>query len=417
MDRLASIAIVGASAAGVAGAMALRRCGFGGSITLYDEDPALPYERPPLSKSLSEPGRELKPIIGAELYDELDVGLRLGCRVAGFTSDRSVVLSDGSCTRHDRVLLTTGVSARRLAVPGAGLDHILQLRNAADARAITDRLMLGGPLVVVGGGFIGLELAAVARSLGIDVSIVEVAPLPLAHAVSHDVAALISSLHIDRGVRITTNATVASFRGTREIEEVVLADGRILPARTVVVGVGVTANDGLAREHGVNCADGVIVNQFGATSDCWIWAAGDVTVRRHRHLRRMCRIEHWDTAQRHGATVARSMVGDLVEEAAVPYVWSDQYEHTFQAFGRPEPYDRLIFRPGAEPHHFLAFHVDDGRVHAVAGIGYPREVRAGKALIERAVRVSDSALRDPDTDLKALISAAPPESSAEQVVI
>lgn len=394
----------------------MRRYGFDGSITLYDEDPTLPYERPPLSKSLSEPGRELKPIVAAEVYHELGLELRLGCRVVGLTSDRSVVLSDGSSTRYDRLLLTTGVSARKLAVPGAELDHILHLRNAADARAVTQRLMLGGPLVIVGGGFIGLELAAVARGLGLSVTIVEVTPIPLAHAVGRGVAALISSLHVDRGVGIATNATVASFRGTREIEEVVLTDGRVLPARTVVVGVGVTANDGLARDHGVSCADGVKVNQFGATSDRWIWAAGDVTVRRHRRLRRMCRIEHWDTAQRHGATVARSMVGDAVEEAAVPYVWSDQYEHTFQAFGRAEPSDRLILRRGAEPHHFLAFHVDDGRVHAVAGIGYPHEVRAGKALIERAVRVSDGVLRDPDTDLKGLISAAPPASSAGQVV-
>jgi 3-phenylpropionate/trans-cinnamate dioxygenase ferredoxin reductase component len=413
---LTNVAIVGASAAGVSGAIALRRCGFDGSITLYDEDPTLPYERPPLSKSLSEPSRELKPIIAAEVYDELGVELRLGCRVVGLTSDRSVVLSDGSSTRHDRLLLTTGVSARTLAVSGAGLDHILHLRSAADARAVTSRLMLGGPLVVVGGGSIGLELAAVARGLGLSVTIVEVAPLPLAHAVGHDVAALISALHVDRGVRIATNATVASFRGTKEVEEVALADGRVLPARTVVVGVGVTANDGLARDHGVDCADGVIVDQFGGTSDPWLWAAGDVTVRRHRRLRRTCRIEHWDTAQRHGATVARSMVGDAVEETAVPYVWSDQYEHTFQAFGRPEPHDRPILRAGAEPDRFLAFHVDGGRVHAVAGIGYPRDVRAGKALIERAVNVSDDTLRDPDTDLKRLISTASTPGCAEQAV-
>lgn len=401
MERLTKVAIIGASAAGVAAATAMRQQGFDGSITLYDGDRRLPYERPPLSKALTGDGDALKLILPPEAYGDAAIDLVLGRRVVSVAT-RTVTLDDASATEFDRILIATGVAARRLPVPGADLDHVLSLRDADDAERVTARLAADGPLVIVGGGFIGLELAAVARGLGVEVTVVEVEAVPLARAVGGEVASLLATLHRDRGVRLLTNDSVASFHGGRAVEEVVLASGRTLPASTVVVGVGVTPNDQLAADAGAECAGGIVVSPLGQTSVPWLWAAGDVTVRPHRHLRRIGRIEHWDTAQRHGDAVGRCVLGARTEDAAVPYVWSDQYESTFQCFGRREPEDRVVIRDGAEPNSFVAFFLDSGRVRAAAGVDQPRAVRAAKTLIERDVSVDPDALRDPDTDLRRL---------------
>ncbi|MCD5422699.1 FAD-dependent oxidoreductase [Rhodococcus pyridinivorans] len=414
MDRPNSIAVIGASAAGIAAATAARRSGFEGKVVVYDEDDNLPYERPPLSKALSKTGQQLKPIISADTYDSLGIELRLGQGVKALDSEKkTLMLTDGSDDRYDRVVLATGVSARRIAVPGAELDHVLHLRNAADALRVTERLMAGGPLVVVGGGFIGLELAAVARSLSIDVTVVELAPLPLHNAVGPDVASLVHRLHVDRGVRFITRTGISAFRGDPAVAEVVLDSGRVIPAQTVVVGVGVVPNDQLARSLGVTSELGVVAHNSGATSHPWLWAAGDVAVRNHPRLRRATRIEHWDTAQRHGEAAGRSIVGDWTEESAVPYVWSDQYDLTYQSFGRREPSDKVVLRDGAEPHNFLAFFIGNEQVHAVVGIGHPREVRAGRSLIEAGAAVPEQALRDADTDLRRLSRSVVQSSSTQ----
>ncbi|WP_284981523.1 FAD-dependent oxidoreductase [Arthrobacter sp. efr-133-TYG-118] len=400
MNQLQHIAIIGASAAGVAAAGAMRRGGFDGTITLHDGGRHLPYERPPLSKSAVSRG--LKEIQSATSYAELEIELLLGQRAVALTTDREVIFDSAPTIRPDRVLLATGVSARRLPVSGAELHNVLYLRDAGDAEALSAELHRGGPLVLVGGGFIGLEIAAVARTLGIDVTVVETQERPLFNVVGPEVGGLITALHHDRGVRIITGREVTAMRGSKAVEEVVLSDGRVLPAATVVVGVGVVPNDQLVRTHGVKLSGGVVVDAHGQTDDPWIWAAGDVAVRRHRHLRRVGRIEHWDTAQRHGATVGSSMVGDLQEDTAVPYVWSDQYELSYQAFGRGEPTDQVVLRDGAQPDEFLAFSLSEGRVHAVAGINRPRDVRAGRSLVESGATVSAEALRDPATNLRRL---------------
>lgn len=404
MERPQNIAVIGASAAGVSAAIALRSNGFEGRVAIYDEDCNLPYERPPLSKSLSKLDDEIKLIEPLCTYVDLDIELRLGVGVKALNAeDMTLTLTDGEHYRHDRVILATGVSAKRIHAPGSSLEHILYLRNADDAKKVSARLLTGaGPLVIVGGGFIGLELAAVARSLAIDVTVVEIAPLPLLAPLGPEVAALIHQMHLDRGVRFITGRQVAAFRGNHVVEDVVLDDGVVLQCRTAVVGVGVVPNDLLARGLGVTTDLGVATDNSGATANPWLWSAGDVAVRKHPMLRRTSRIEHWDTAQRHGQAVGRSLSGQSAEDTAVPYVWSDQYEFTFQSFGRREPSDSVVLREGALPHEFLAFFVEKGHVQAVAGIGHPREVRAGRTLIENGPAVSAQALRDPETDIRRL---------------
>ena len=400
MTRNKHHVVVGAGAAGLAAASAMRDNGFAGRITVVDADPHTPYERPPLSKEyLSD--RRLREILAETEYRRLGVELRLGAGVRRLRpADRRIDTADGDELAADRVLLATGVSARRLDVPGADLGNILTLRDADDAAALTTRLSAGGPLVVVGGGFVGLEIAASASERGIDVTVVELGDLPLLAAVGPDIARRICRLHTDRGVRISTRRTVDAFVGSHVVEAVRLSTGERLDAATVVVGCGVVPNDGLARQAGIACADGIPVDELGRTSDPWIWAAGDIAAHVNPHMGRRGRIEHWDVARRHGAAVGASMAGTATVNREIPYFWSHQYAHTLQMYGRGRPGDRVVVRDSTTEPGFVAFWVRDGRVAAAAALDEPRDVRSAKVLAENRSAVSDDVLRSAGTDLR-----------------
>lgn len=398
--------IIGGSAAGVAAAFAMREAGLDGELVVVDADGNDPYERPPLSKSLiGTTDTALKPIVARQSFTDHDISLLLGCRVDRLDVVRHQVhLHDGTEIDADHVLLATGVRARRLAIPGADLDGTFVLRDAADAVSVSRHLSLGGPLVIVGAGFIGLELAALARAHGVGVTVVEVADLPLTHAVGPYVAQLLLRLHADHGVHFRLGTSVERFEGASAVEEVHLTDGARLAAGTVVVGVGVIPNDELAVGAGVITDGGVVVDSYGGTNVPWLSAAGDVAAQEHPSLASRSRIEHWDSAQRHGAAVGASVVGVPTVHDSVPYVWSDQYGLTFQAFGRPRATDEFTVRTGSRPDRFLAFWLREGRVGAVAGVGLPREVRAAKSLIEAGTSVSTVDLADPGTDMRRLLT-------------
>lgn len=394
--------IVGGSIAGVTAAVAMRRNGFDGSITVIDADPSLPYERPPLSK-VADPEQALRPILPAEHYAEHGIDLLLGARVRRLDDERRRVVLDGAGDLPaDQVLLTTGVACRRLGVPGEGLANVHTLRSAQDARRIFASLDSGGPLVVVGGGFIGLEAAAVARAAGIEVTVVEAGELPLQGPLGTPVARLLTSLHKEHGVRLLTRQSVRCFAGGEAVEQVVLTTGRRLPAATVIVGIGVVPNDQLAREVGATCLDGVVTDQHGRTDHPWLWAAGDVASHVHPAVGSHGRIEHWDVAMRHGAAVGASLAGRPTVNSAVPYFWSDQYGKTLQMFGRARRDDQVILRAGATAERFAAFWYRGDRLVAVAGLDEAKAVRAGKEILDLGLPVSAEALADPSTDLRAL---------------
>ncbi|MFL1592731.1 FAD-dependent oxidoreductase [Rhodococcus ruber] len=399
MTRIEHHVVVGAGAAGLAAASAMRDNGFAGRITVVDADPHTPYERPPLSKEYLA-DRRLREIVAETEYRRLDVELRLGVGVRRLRpADRRIDTADGDALAADRVLLATGVSARRLDVPGADLGNILTLRDADDAAALAARLSAGGPLVVVGGGFVGLEVAASAADRGIDVTVVELGDLPLLAAVGPDIARRICRLHTERGVRILTRRTVDAFVGSSAVEAVRLSTGERLDAATVVVGCGVVPNDALARQAGTACADGITVDDLGRSSD-WIWAAGDVAAHVNPHLGRRGRIEHWDVARRHGAAVGASMAGTATVNREIPYFWSHQYAHTLQMYGRGRPGDRVVVRESTTEPGFVAFWVRDGRVAAAAALDEPRDVRSAKILAENRSAVPDEVLRSAGTDLR-----------------
>lgn len=401
-----AVVIVGGSIAGVTAATALRDHGHAGAITIIETDPNLPYERPPLSKALETMG-ELVPIQSAEAYAARDIELLLGRRAVALHAERRhVELDDGTALPADAVLLATGVAARRLEVEGRGLINILTLRDAADAAMIGARLRTGtGPIVIIGGGFIGLEAAAVARELGREVTVVEALPMPLLPALGDQVAPLVRELHEQRGVRILAGVTVARFVGETEVSAVELADGTVLPAETVIVGVGVVPNDEIARDAGVASAGGVIVDADGRTNHPWVWAAGDVTAQETPFTVGRQRIEHWEVAKHHGAAVAAAMIGVDRPAAEAPYFWSEQYGLRLQMYGRAMPTDEVVLREGANPEDFLAFWLREGRLVAAAGMQQPKELRAAKAIIEARVAVDAADLRS-GTPLRALLKAA-----------
>lgn len=392
--------IVGASAAGVSAATAMRVHGHDGRILLVDRDPREPYERPPLSKLAD---RTLRPIAPAGRLADLDIELRLGTGVREVEPTTRTVRLDDEDVRVDSLLLATGVAARRLDVPGAHLPHVLVLRDAADADLLADRVAAGGPLVVVGAGFIGLEIAALAREHGLEVTVVEIGPRPLA-TLDERLGLRALEMHQDRGVRFALGRSVARLEGTDAVEQVVLDDGTRLQAATVVVGVGVEPRTELAHALGVGTdAQGIVVDAYGRTDLPWVFAAGDVASQPHPHLDGRGRIEHWDVALKHGAAVGATIAGTPTAFVETPYVWSDQFGLTFQLFGRPRPTDELVLRRDSTATSYLGFWLRDDAVVAVGGLDRPRDVGAARRLLERAVGAHREALADDGTDLKALI--------------
>ncbi|MFD4640785.1 NAD(P)/FAD-dependent oxidoreductase [Lentzea sp. NPDC058436] len=401
-----SCVIIGASAAGISAAVAMRRLDYRGTVTVVDADPNPPYERPPLSKALLDDTTGLVPILPWSTYGDLQIDLRLGERVSAVDpGSLKVHLEGGDRLDVDRLVLATGVAARHLAIPHADADNVLTLRDAADAGRVSAQLARGGPLVIIGAGFIGLELAAVARQRGIDVTVVEAQPHPLANVVGSEVAGLVVDLHRGHGVRLVTGATVERFVATGStVEQVVLSNGQRVDAATVVVGIGVRPRTELAASARVDVDHwGFPVNEFGQTSRAWIFAAGDVASQAHPHLAARGRLEHWDTAQRHGAAVGSTVAGEPVPYKEVPYAWSDQYTGTLQIVGRPRGTDRVVIRAGATPERFLAFWLRDGRLGAVAGMDASREVGLARRVVASTMPVDEDVLADAATDLRSLL--------------
>lgn len=393
--------VVGAGIAGVSAAVAMRNHGFDGDITVIDADSHLPYERPPLSKG--DDG-SLRPIMDQAGYDKHRITLRRGVRVDHLdTERRRVVLADGEEIGADSALLATGVRPRTASFEGHEAANVHSLHGADQAERMWAGLGQGGPLVVVGGGFIGMEIAAVARERGLDVTVVETTAMPMLAALGPSAAQLMVDLHIQRGVRLITDNSVRSIDHAAGRSAVQLDDGVVLEAASILVACGVQPNDELARDAGIDCENGIVVDDFGRSSHPWLWAAGDVAKYIHPYLGRPARIEHWDVALRHGTAVGASMVGHLEHNDAVPYFWSDHYGKTLQMYGRGRFDDEVIMRSDADHESFVEFRLQSGRLSAVAGLNEPKAVRAARALIEAGARIDPDLLAEPATDLRALV--------------
>jgi 3-phenylpropionate/trans-cinnamate dioxygenase ferredoxin reductase subunit len=400
--------IVGASLAGAKAAETLRAEGFDGRLVMIGAESERPYERPPLSKDylLGKAERDTIYVHPAQWYAEHEVDLRLGVAATGLDpAGHEVTLADGSRVGYTKLLLATGSSPRRLPAPGADLDGVLYLRSVQDSDRLKAAFGAASRVAVVGGGWIGLETAAAARSAGADVTVLEAAELPLLRVLGREVAEVFASLHRDHGVDVRTGVQVAEITGADgRADGVLLGDGSRVAADVVVVGVGITPNTQLAAQAGVKVENGVMVDERLRSSDPDIYAAGDVACAFHPLLGRHIRVEHWANALNQPLIAARAMLGQDVAYDRVPYFFTDQYDLGMEYSGYVDPggYDQVVFRGDVPGREFLAFWVGGGRVLAGMNVNIWDVNDKIAALVRAGQPVDPARLADPDVPLEAL---------------
>ena len=396
--------ITGAALAGAKAAEALREEGFDGRIVLIGDEPEQPYERPPLSKDYlrGEVPRESAQVHPESFYDDNSIELRTSATVERIDVDaRQVVLSGGEEIAWDRLLLATGARPRRLSVPGADLDGLYYLRELRDADALAARLREGGRAVVIGGGWIGAEVAASARQLGVEVTLVEMASLPLERVLGAELGRFYAGVHRDHGVELLTGVGVERFEGTGRVERVALSDGRAIDCDFVVAGIGVTPRTELADAAGIATDDGISVSERLETSASGVFACGDVANALHPFYGRRLRVEHWANALNQPATAARAMLGKPAAYERLPYFYSDQYDVGMEYTGYAARWDEVVFRGDPDSREFIAFWLDDGRVVAGMNVNVWDVVDSIEALIRTRRPVDAAKLRDVDVPLEA----------------
>ncbi len=403
-----SIVIVGASLAGASAADALRRQGYDGELILVGAEREPPYERPPLSKAVLA-GKEdesrvfLRP---ADWYEEQQIVLRLGVRALGLdAAGHALLLDDNARLPYDRLLIATGAVPRTLDIPGAQLPGVHTLRSLDDARAISADMMAGGPVVVIGAGFIGAEVASVCRARGLNVTVIEPLAVPMARALGEEVGNLFAELHRAHGVDLRLGEGVTALHGAMRVEEVVTSSGARIPAATVIIGVGVRPADGWLASSSLTRADGVVVNEYCATNLPDVYAAGDVARWRYRPTggaEILVRLEHYDNAIRQAENAARNMLGESVAYSPVPYFWTEQFGWMAQYIGYTQRWDQLIYRGDPASGAGAIFYLDAGRLRAVLSINRIRDLGALRKLAGAGIQLDPAQLADESLDLREL---------------
>jgi 3-phenylpropionate/trans-cinnamate dioxygenase ferredoxin reductase subunit len=380
----------------------LRQYGHEGPIVLAGEEPAAPYQRPPLSKAWLKGEAELEDLLlrPESFYAEHDIELRTGVTAAAIDRvAKTVAFVDGTVEPYDVLILATGSTARWLNLPGADREELLELRTLAHAERLKAALAPGRRLAIVGGGYIGLEAAASARTLGAEAVVIERMDRVLARVASKTLSDFFTAYHRKHGVEILTSAEVAAF----EDGGVRLADGTRVAADAVLVGVGALAHEGLAQAAGLDCLNGVVVDQAARTSDPSIHAIGDVT---HRpiplHGGRMHRLESVPNALEQAKQAAAAIVGRPAPAPEVPWFWSDQYDLKLQIAGLPDDADRQLVRGDPETASFAVFHLKGDRIVCVEAVNAAAEFMAGRMMIGKATPVDADRLVDPAVSMKAV---------------
>ncbi len=406
----ARIAIIGASLAGARAAAVLREEGFDGEVQLIGAERQPPYNRPPLSKGYlrGQERFEDQLVNPVAYYAEHAIELRLGTRAARIDPSRKdIELEGGEHVGYDRLLVATGGRNRALSVPGADLDGIFQLRTVEDCDRIRAAAQPGRRAVVIGLGFIGSEVTASLRQLGVEVTAVEGNPVPLARVLGKEVGEVLAAIHRDNGVELALEDSVAAFEGTGRVERVRTKKGRRLECDLVIAGIGITPNSELLAAAGAAVDNGVLVDERCRTSLPDVYAAGDVANHLHPIFGRL-RVEHWNNAFQQGRAAARSMLGREEPYDYLHSFWSDQYEHVIEYVGFAASWDRLVFRGRRESRKFLGFYLKEGIVHAAVGLdrgGDPEdakgesELKLVAGLIRDRVPVEPAKLADDDVDL------------------
>ena len=398
--------IVGASLAGATAAATLRSEGFDGRIALIGAEPLAPYERPPLSKEYLRGEQPLEDafVRPPEWYAEQEIDARFGTRAVQIdVREREVVLAGGERIGFDRLLMATGSRNRSLDAPGAGLPGVFDLRHADDADRIKEAVGQGARVVCVGMGFIGAEVAASLRTLGNDVTVVEIFETTLYRILGPTIGRVLEAVHRDHGVKMLFNEAVASFEGDGRLEAVVTSGGRRIDADVAIVGVGTEPAVELMAGTGLDQGGGIPVGPTLETEVRGVYAAGDVARQEHP-LFGPIRVEHYDNAIKMGETAARNMLGAETVFGDPHWFWSDQYESQVQTAGIAPTWDWMVVRGSLEARSFCAFLLDgDGVLRSTVSLDWKRDVRRSFGLIAAQVAPDPTALEDPDVDLRTLV--------------
>ena len=401
--------IVGGGLAGAKAAETLREEGFDGRVLIVGAEPERPYERPPLSKDYlrGEAGREKVYVHDDSFYAEHDIELLLDRTATRLDpASRELELERGERLRYDRLLLATGAEPRRLHIPGGDLDGVLYLRTVRDSDALRERLDRGGRVVVVGGGWIGAEVAASARERGVGVTLVDPLGAPLERVLGAEVGAVYRELHEEHGVWVRTGSGVAAFEGHGHVERVRTDDGEAIDCDFAVVGVGVEPRTALAEGAGIALDDGILVDERLETNAPGVFAAGDVANAWHPLYRTHVRVEHWANALNQGPAAARNMLGRAEPYERLPYFFSDQYDAGMEYAGHPHDSDRVVFRGDPASREFVAFWMSGSQVVGGMHMNVWDSIEAIKQLIVGGVAVDLERLADPGESLEALSSAS-----------
>ena len=398
------ILIVGAGHAGGSAAALLHQYGHTGPITLIGDEPYWPYQRPPLSKAWlkGEAGEDELQLRPPSFYEEREIAVRRGASIVAIDREaKTVRLASGEQVPYDSLILATGARARLLPIPGATLGGVLALRTAADAEALKARLGPGRRLLVVGGGYIGLEAAASARALGAQVTVVEREPRLLARVAGEALSGFFHAYHVQRGVRFVLGASVAALEGEDgQVRAALLDHGERLPCDVALIGVGAIPNQELAQAAGLPCQDGVIVDGHARTADPAIYAIGDVTRRPLPLYGRDFRLESVPSALEQAKQAAASLTRRPPPAPEVPWFWSDQYDLKLQIAGLPFDVDRLVVRGDPSSIRFAVFHLNGQVIQAVEAVNAPAEFMGGRLLIGARKPVMIEKLADPTVSMK-----------------
>ena len=409
MSPRETFVIVGAGLAGARAAEQLRADGFDGRVVLVGEEPHRPYDRPPLTKEYlrGEKAADDTAVHPAAFYDENEIELRTATAVTALTlGDGAVTLATGERLAYDQLVLATGAAPRRLQIPGADLAGVQYLRTRDDADALRTRLSPGARVVVLGGGWIGAEVAAVARQRGAEVALVEPSPTLVFRALGAEIGGIFTELHADHGVELHLERSIDELVGADgALRAARLSDGTLLDADLVVAGIGALPRTEIASAAGLAIDNGIVVDERLETSTPGVFAIGDVANAYHPAYGTHLRLEHWASALSQGPTAARNMLGAAVPYLEVPFFYSDQYDFSMEYRGFAPRVDEVVFRGDVSGRAFIAFFLHNGRVAAAMNANIFDVGEELEGLLNSRAVVDPAKLRDPDIDLTSL---APP---------
>ncbi|MDR3419322.1 MAG: FAD-dependent oxidoreductase [Nevskia sp.] len=404
-----TILIVGAGQAGAETALELRKHGYAGRIRLVGEERQVPYRRPPLSKAFlsgaaTEESLYILPPASLEKQQIEFTGAARAERID--RAAKKLLLADGRSLAYDKLVLATGGRARMLSLPGADKPNVFAVRTIADVQALRPHCQPGKRAVIVGGGFIGLEVAAVLGKLGLHVTVLEGLPRVLARVTVPEVSAFFERVHREAGVDLRTEVRIEAFEGGDAVNAVVLGDGSRIAADLVIAGIGQLPNTELAQQAGLAVDNGIVVDAYARTGDADILAVGDCANHPNDFYGRRLRLESVQNAMEHGRTAAATLLGKLQPYNVVPWFWSDQYDLKLQMVGLSAGFDRMVVRGDLKGRAFAAFYLKDGHMLAVDAVSRPQDFAFAKKLVALRVAVDAQQLADEAVPLKSFLPAA-----------